>query len=134
MKDNIRNKEYRFRANKEESDMIEERFKTTEFQDISKQLRHMAIVGSVLLKVDNKMIRDIRNAVQTASNNINQIARQMNVTGRIYMDDVEQLRVESSAMRQELQKITEMLDVYADIEKSSRNYYQLENQYLLYFI
>lgn len=36
MKDNIRNKEYRFRANKEESDMIEERFKTTEFQDISK--------------------------------------------------------------------------------------------------
>lgn len=83
----------------------------------------MAIVGSVLLKVDNKMIRDIRNAVQTASNNINQIARQMNVTGRIYMDDVEQLRVESSAMRQELQKITEMLDVYADIEKSSRNYY-----------
>lgn len=83
----------------------------------------MAIVGGVLLKVDNKMMRDIRNAVQTASNNINQIARQMNVTGRIYMDDVEQLRAESSAMRQELQKITEMLDVYADIEKSSRNYY-----------
>ena len=127
MKENIRNKEYRFRANKEESNLIEERFKATEFQDISKYLRHMATVGGVLLEVDNKMIKDIRNAVQTASNNINQIARRMNVTGRIYMDDVEQLKAESSAMREELQKITQMLEMYADIEKSSRNYYWLEN-------
>ena len=106
--------------------MIEERFKATEFQDISKYLRHMATVGGVLLKIDNKMIKDIRNAVQTASNNINQIARRMNVTSRIYMDDVEQLNAESSAMRQELQKITQMLDAFSECEKYSRNYYYLE--------
>ena len=40
---------------------------------------------------------------------------------------------EESDMRQELQKITEMLEVYADIEKSSRNYYWLENQYPVIF-
>lgn len=31
MKENIRNREYRFRANKDESELIEERYKTTEF-------------------------------------------------------------------------------------------------------
>ena len=126
MKENIRNKEYRFRANKEESDMIEERFKATEFQDISKYLRHMATVGGVFLELDNNIIKDVRNAVQTASNNINQIARRMNVTGRIYMDDVEQLKAESSAMHEELQKITEMLEVYVDIVKSCRGYNWIE--------
>ena len=126
MKDNIRNKEYRFRANKEESNLIEERFKATEFQDISKYLRHMATVGGVLLEVDNKMIKDIRNAVQTASNNINQIARRMNVTGRIYENDIEQLKSDTSVMRQELQKITQMLNAFSECEKYSRNYYCLE--------
>ena len=126
MKDNIRNKEYRFRANNEESNLIEERFKATEFQDISKYLRHMATVGGVLLEVDNKMIKDIRNAVQAASNNINRIARRINITGKIYENDIEQLKSDTSVMRQELQMITEMLEVYADIEKSSRKYYWLE--------
>ena len=83
----------------------------------------MATVGGVLLEVDNKMIKDIRNAVQTASNNINQIARRINVTGRIYENDIEQLKSDTSVMRQELQKITQMLDAFSECEKYSRNYY-----------
>ncbi len=126
MKDNIRNKEYRFRANKEESNLIEERFKATEFQDISKYLRHMATAGGVFLELDNELIKDVRNAVQMASNNINQIARRMNITGRIYENDIEQLKSDTSVMRQELQKITQMLDAFSECEKYSRNYYCLE--------
>lgn len=121
MKDNIRNREYRFRANKEESELIEERFKATEFQDISKYLRHMATVGGVLLEVDHKLMKDVRNSVQTASNNINQIARRLNVTGRAYGDDVEQLKADSAAMREELQKITRMLEAFSECEEHSRN-------------
>lgn len=122
MKDNVRNREYRFRANKEESDLIEERFKATEFQDISKYLRHMATVGGVLLEVDHKLMKEVRNSVQTASNNINQIARRMNVSGRLYETDIEQLKADSAAMREELQKITRMLDAFSECEEHSRNY------------
>jgi len=126
MKDNVRNREYRFRANKEESDLIEERFKATEFQDISKYLRHMTTVGGLMLEVDHKLMKEVRNSVQTASNNINQIARRLNATGRIYENDVEQLKADSAAMREELQKITRMLDAFSECEKHSRNYYWLE--------
>lgn len=123
MKDNIRDREYRFRANKEESVLIEERFKATEFQDISKYLRHMASVGGVLINVDSTLINEMKRAVLTSSNNINMIARQLNATGRIDEVDVEQLKADSASMRDELQKITHMLEAFSECEKHSRDYY-----------
>jgi len=122
MKDNIRDREYRFRANKEESELIEERFKATEFQDISKYLKHMASVGGVLINVDSTLINEMKRAVLTSSNNINMIARQLNATGRIDEVDVEQLKADSASMRDELQKITHMLEAFSECEEYSRNY------------
>ena len=123
MKDNIRDREYRFRANKQELELIEERFKATEFRDISKYLRHMATVGGVLINVDSTLINEMKRAVLMSSNNINMIARQLNATGKIDEVDVEQLKADSAYMRDELQKITCILEAFSECEKHSRNYY-----------
>lgn len=123
MKDNIRDREYRFRANKQELELIEERFKATEFRDISKYLRHMATVGGVLINVDSTLINEMKRAVLMSSNNINMIARQLNATGKIDEVDVEQLKADSAYMRDELQKITCILEAFSECEKHSRKYY-----------
>lgn len=80
----------------------------------------------MLINVDSTLINDLKRAVITGSNNINMIARQLSATGKIDEADAEQLKADSAAIREELQKIARMLDAFSDCEEHSRNFYFCE--------
>lgn len=54
------------------------------------------------------------------------IARQLSATGKIDEADAEQLKADSAAMREKLQKITRMLNAFLECEEHSRNFYFCE--------
>ncbi len=86
----------------------------------------MATVGGVLINVESTFLNDLKRAVITGSNNINMMARQLSATGKIEEADVEQLKADSAAMREELQKIIQMLNAFSECEEHSRNFYFCE--------
>lgn len=80
-----------FRVSEKELVLIAERMKLTGIQNREAYLRKMAIDGYILnldLSDIQKMIYLLGNAV----NNLNQIAKRVNVSQNVYKDDINDLR------------------------------------------
>lgn len=67
--------------------MIEERMKQAGINQMSTYIRKMAIDGYIL-KLDLPEIKEMISLLRYSSNNLNQIARRANETGRVYEDDL----------------------------------------------
>ena len=55
-------------------------------------LRKMAIDGYVV-KLELPELRDLISLLRRTSNNFNQIARRVNATGRVYADDLHEMKI-----------------------------------------
>ena len=60
-------------------------------ENLSAYLRKIAIDGYIL-KLDLPELREMISLLRRSSNNLNQIARRLNETGRFYAADMEDLR------------------------------------------
>ena len=78
----------RFRVTAEERGMIEEKMAQLGTENMAAYLRKMAIDGYVV-KLDLPELRDIVSLLRRSGNNLNQIAKRMNETNRIYTADIE---------------------------------------------
>ena len=86
-----RNVLFHFRANKEEAELIKERFAATGMVSMAAFFRQMAINGyhiTMDLSDINEMIRLLRNI----TNNFNQLSKVSRETQSTYVDDIEELR------------------------------------------
>ena len=78
----------RFRVTAEERGMIEEKMAQLGTDNMAAYLRKMAIDGYIV-KLDLPELRDMVSLLRRSGSNLNQIAKRVNETSRIYTADIE---------------------------------------------
>ena len=90
MKKRIRNRQIIFWVSPIEEAMIEERMSQVGTKSLSAYLRKIAIDG-MIINLQIPELKEVISLLRRCSNNLNQIARQVNATGRIYGTEMEQI-------------------------------------------
>ena len=85
-----RNIMVRFRVMPEEKAMIEEKMSQVGTSNMEAYLRKMSIDGYIL-KLDLQELKEMISLLRRCSNNLNQIAKRTNQTGRLYGEDLEDI-------------------------------------------
>lgn len=80
-----------FRVSEQELALISERMKLTGIQNREAYLRKMAIDGYIL-NLDLSDIQKMIGLLGNAANNLNQIAKRVNISQSIYKDDIKDLQ------------------------------------------
>lgn len=81
----------KFRVTPEERALIGKRMEQAGISNMAAYLRKMAIDGYVV-KLELPELRDLISLLRRTSNNFNQIARRVNATGRVYADDLHEMK------------------------------------------
>ena len=79
-----------FWVSAEELELIHQKMQQYGTENLSAYLRKMALDGYVV-KLELPELKEMVSLLRYASNNINQIARRMNESGRVYDTDLEQV-------------------------------------------
>lgn len=79
-----------FRVSAEEESMIKTKMEQTGIISVSAYLRKMAIDGYVI-KLELSELREMISLLRRSSNNLNQIAKRVSSTDRIYAEDMEEI-------------------------------------------
>ena len=85
-----RNIMVRFRVTPAEKAMIEEKMSQVGTSNMEAYLRKMSIDGYIL-KLDMPELKEMISLLRRCSNNLNQIAKRTNQTGRLYGEDLEDI-------------------------------------------
>ena len=80
----------RFRVTPEEKSMIEEKMTQVGTSNMEAYLRKMSIDGYIL-KLDLPELKEMITLLRRSSNNLNQIAKRTNQTGRLYGEDMDDI-------------------------------------------
>lgn len=86
-----RNYRFIFRLNDDELKLIKYKMELFGVQNMSAYLRKMAIDGYVI-NIDIPEISELISLLRRASNNINQIAKKVNSTNRIYENEIKEIQ------------------------------------------
>ena len=81
----------KFRVTEAERDLILEKMKLIPTNNMAAYLRKIAIDGYIV-QVDHSDIKAMTAEIQKIGVNINQIARRVNSTGRVYQEDIDELK------------------------------------------
>lgn len=90
MKKRIRNRQIIFWVSPVEEAMIEERMSQVGTKSLSAYLRKIAIDG-MIINLQIPELKEIISLLRRCSNNLNQIAKQVHATGRVYDTEMEQI-------------------------------------------
>lgn len=85
-----RNIQIIFWVSEEEREQIQAKMDQVGTENLSAYLRKIAINGYIL-KLDLPELREMISLLRRSSNNLNQIARRLNETGRFYAADMEDI-------------------------------------------
>ena len=85
-----RNVQLNFRVSEDEKEWIEQKMEIAGVINREAYLRKMAMDGCIL-KLDLPELKEIISLMRRMSNNINQIAKRMNETGRLYEADIQEV-------------------------------------------
>ena len=77
-----------FRVSPEEKEQIDRRMADLGIVNMAGYLRKMALDGYIV-NLDIPELRELVSLMRRSSNNLNQIAKRVNTTGRIYASDME---------------------------------------------
>ena len=77
-----------FRVSPEEKEQIDRRMAELGIVNMAAYLRKMALDGYIV-NLDIPELRELVSLMRRSSNNLNQIAKRVNTTGRIYVSDME---------------------------------------------
>ena len=86
-----RTEQIKFWTTPEEKDLILKKMELYGTSNMGAYLRRMAIDGYVI-KLELPELKEMIRLLGIANNNINQIARSLNSTGRIYEADIQEIR------------------------------------------
>lgn len=104
MTNRVRSIQMIFRVTEQERELIHRKMEMMGVQNMQAYLRKMAIDG-YSIKLDLPEIKEMISLLRRCSNNLNQIARRANETGRVYQVDVDGVL----QMQQELWKSVNQL-------------------------
>jgi len=80
----------KFRVTPQERSMIEKRMEQVGTTNMAAYLRKMSIDGYVL-RMDLPELKELVSLLRRCGNNLNQVAKRVNQTGRVYTEDLEHL-------------------------------------------
>lgn len=83
-----RNTQIIFWVSEEEKELIEEKMAQVGMTNLSAYLRRISIDG-MIIKLELPELKEMVSLLRYTSNNINQLAKRMNESGRIYDTDLE---------------------------------------------
>ncbi|GHU90202.1 mobilization protein [Clostridia bacterium] len=86
-----RNVMLRFRVTEDEQRLIAEKMELLHTKNLAAYLRKMAIDGHIIL-VDHADIKAMTAEIQKIGVNVNQIAKRANSTGRVYAEDLAEIK------------------------------------------
>ena len=92
------------RLTDEEEKVITEKMKKAGISKMAVFFRKMVLDGFVL-KLDIPEIKEMISLLRYSSNNLNQIARRANETGRIYSDDLAEIRMNQGDPFRQIRKV-----------------------------
>ncbi len=108
MANRMRNIQIKFRVTRQEQKMILDKMKLLGTTDMGAYLRKMAIDGyAVTLNLPE--LKEILRLLRYTSNNLNQLARRANETGRIYDTDIDDLIRSHAELKDDVKQILERL-------------------------
>ena len=84
--------------------MIQKKMAQIGTNSLSAYLRKIAIDGCII-KLELPELRDMVSLLRRSSNNLNQIARRVNETGRFYATDMEDMRAKQEQLGQATNEI-----------------------------
>lgn len=103
-----RTEQIKFWATPEEKDLILKKMELYGTSNMGAYLRKMAIDGYVI-KLELPELKEMIRLLGIANNNINQIARSLNSTGRIYEADIQEIRDRIDGLYDYARKILDSL-------------------------
>ena len=103
-----RNIMIRFRVTPEEKSLIEEKMMQVGTSNMEAYLRKMSIDGYIL-KLDLPELKEMISFLRRSSNNLNQIAKRTNQTGRLYGEDMEDILRKQERLWQAVNEILSKL-------------------------
>lgn len=108
MKKRIRNRQIIFWVSPVEEAMIEERMSQVGTKSLSAYLRKIAIDG-MIINLQIPELKEIISPLRRCSNSLNQIAKRVNSTGRIYDVEMEQILQNQEELWQAVNEILRKL-------------------------
>ena len=84
--------------------MIREKMKKAGTDNMSSYLRKMAIDGCVV-RLDMKELRELTRLLGNIAGSENQIAKQVNETGHVYAEDLEEIRKNQEQIKENVNRI-----------------------------
>ena len=97
-----------FYVTPEERDQIEAKMAQLGTNNMSAYLRKIAIAGYVV-QLDLPELREMVSLLRRSSNNLNQLARRANETGRIYPEDLADIRQNQAQLWESAKEILRVL-------------------------
>ena len=97
-----------FRVTPEEQELIRRRQAQTGIRSLRAYLLKMAVDGMVV-NLDLTDVRECSRLLRTVSNNVNQLAKRVNVGGCLYAVDLEDIRAQLNEVWAQQQKIVDNL-------------------------
>ena len=91
MSNRIRKNKITFYVDDDELEAIKLKMNKIRVGNLSLYLRKMALEGCII-KVDYSVFNDIAESISGVSRNINQIAKRINTTDNIYVEDMRQIK------------------------------------------
>ena len=92
MKKRVRNIEVKFYVTPEEEQLIEQNMALLGTDNRSAFIRKMAIDGQII-KLDLPALKEARTLLRHTSDNFNQLTKRVNATGRLYNEDLADMKV-----------------------------------------
>ena len=86
-----RDKWLKIRISEQEKEVIDTKFRNSGMKNVSDFIRTMIFVG-VIVKFSDDDRKQLLRDFSAMSNNINQIARRANTTGKVYPEDIAQIK------------------------------------------
>ena len=86
-----RNIQMKFWITEEEKQLIDQKMKLLPTKRYGKYLRKMAIDGYIIY-TDTTDIKEMNQHLGAISRNINQIAKRINYSGRVYQEDIKEIQ------------------------------------------
>ncbi len=88
-----KNTEIHFRISEYDKDRIKEKMESAGVKNLSAYILKMAIDGYIIV-LDLSDVKEVVRLMRINSNNLNQYAKKANETGSIYLQDIQQLKVQ----------------------------------------
>ena len=100
----------KFWATPEERELIQRKLEISRITNMGAYLRKMAIDGYVI-RLELPELTEMVRLLGIANNNINQIARTLHTTGRVYEDDIKEIQTRIDGLYEEARKILNQLSM-----------------------